>query len=66
MKQTKAHEMRLTWPQNGVKLNPKPTPRNKMNRSREKYKKGIYLQRKNNLDNMGNEASRRVSTFDMP
>jgi hypothetical protein len=46
-------------------LNPKPTPRNKRNRFREKHKKRRYMQRKNNLDSMGNEASMRVNTFDM-
>jgi hypothetical protein len=58
--------MKLKWPQNGVKLNPKPTLRNKRNRTKEKHKKRKHMQRKNNLDSMGNEASRRVSTFDMP
>ncbi len=43
----------------------KPTQRNKKNRTREKHKNGKYLQRKNNLTSLGNEASRKVSTIDM-
>jgi hypothetical protein len=58
--------MKFKWPQNGVKLNLKRTPKNKKKRTREKHKKKKHLQRKNNLDNLGNEASRRVNTFDMP
>jgi hypothetical protein len=57
--------MKLKQPQNGVKLNPKPTPKSKKKRTREKHKKKKHLQRKNNLDSLGNEASRRVNTFDM-
>jgi hypothetical protein len=40
MKQTKAHETRFKQPQNGTKFNPKPTPRNKRNRTKEKHKEG--------------------------
>jgi hypothetical protein len=43
MKQKKAHEMRLKQPQNGARLNLKPTPRSKKNRTKEKHKKGRLL-----------------------
>jgi hypothetical protein len=45
MKQTWAHEMKLKQPQNGAKLNPKPTPRNKRNRIKENHRKGRHPQR---------------------
>jgi hypothetical protein len=66
MKQMKACETKFKQPQNGAKLSPKLTPRNKRNRIREKHKKGGHLQRKNSLANLGNKASKRVNTFDMP
>jgi hypothetical protein len=66
MKQKKACETRFKQPQSGVKLGPKLTPTSKRIRTREKHKKGGYLQRKNSMANLGNEASRKVSTFDMP
>jgi len=66
MKQTRACEMKIKQPQNGVKLNPKPTPKSKRNRIREKHKKKKHMQRKNNLDSLKNKASKRVNTFDMP
>jgi len=40
MKQMKAQETRLEQPQNGTRLNPKPTTRSKRNRTKEKHKKG--------------------------
>jgi hypothetical protein len=66
MKQTKAHETRLKQPQNGTTLGPKPTPRNKRNRTKKKHMKGKHLQKENNLNNLGNKANKRVSTLDMP
>jgi hypothetical protein len=57
--------MRFKQPQNGTRMGPKLTPKNKRNRTREKHKRGKYLQRKNNLASLGNEASRKVSTPDM-
>jgi hypothetical protein len=45
MKQMKTCEMKLKKPQNGVKLSPKSTPRNKRNRFKEKHKRGGHLQR---------------------
>jgi hypothetical protein len=66
MKQMRACETRFKQPQNGAKLSPKLTPRNKRNRTREKHKKGGHLQRKNSLASLGNKASKRVNTFDMP
>jgi hypothetical protein len=66
MKQTRACETIFKQLQNGVKLSPKPTPRSKMNRTREKHRKGGHLQRKNNLASMGNKASKRVNILDMP
>jgi hypothetical protein len=66
MKQTKAHETRLKQPQNGVRLNSKPTLRNKGNRTKEKHRKGGHLQRKNNLVSLGNKVGKKVNTFDMP
>jgi len=38
MKQTKAHEMKLKQPQDGTRLSPKPTPRNKRNKTKKKPK----------------------------
>jgi hypothetical protein len=65
MKQMKARKTRLKQPQNGIKLGLKLTPINKGNKTKEKHRNGRCLQRKNNMANMGNEASKRVSTFDM-
>jgi hypothetical protein len=45
MKQTKACETRFKQPQNGVRLNPKPTPRSKRNRTRENHRKKGPLQK---------------------
>jgi hypothetical protein len=45
LKQTKAHKLILRQPQNGAKLSPKPTPRNKRNITKEKHMKGGHLQR---------------------
>jgi hypothetical protein len=47
--------MKLKKPQNGVRLNPNPTPRNKRNRTKEKHMKGRQLQRQNSLASLGNE-----------
>jgi len=44
--QTKACETRFKQPQNGAKLNPKPTPRNKKNKIKENHKKRRHLQKK--------------------
>ncbi len=46
-------------------MSPKPTPRSKRNKTREKHKKEKHLQKKNNLVNLRNKASRKVGTFDM-
>jgi len=40
MKQTKAQQTRLKQPQNGTRLIPKPTPKSKRKRTKEKHKKG--------------------------
>jgi hypothetical protein len=45
MKQTKAHEMKLKQPQNGARLNAKPMPKSKRNKTKEKHMRGKYLQR---------------------
>jgi hypothetical protein len=65
MKQTKAHEMKLKQPQNGIRWISKPTPRNKRNRTMEKHMKGGHPQRQNNLASLGNKAIRKVNTLDM-
>ncbi len=57
--------MRLKYPQNGIRLSPKPTPKNKRNKTKEKHKKGGHLQRKNNPTSLGNKANKRVSILDM-
>jgi hypothetical protein len=41
----KAHNMKLKQTQHGVKLKPKPTPRSKKNKTREKHMKGRHMQR---------------------
>ncbi len=64
-KQINAHKTRLKQPQNGVKLYPKPTPRSKRNRTKEKHRRRAHMQRCNNLASLGNEASKRVKTLDM-
>jgi hypothetical protein len=66
MKQTRACETIFKQPQNGVRLSPKPTPRSKMNRIKEKHRKGGHLQRKYNVVSLGNKASRRMNILDMP
>jgi hypothetical protein len=66
MKQMKAHETRFKQPQDGTKLGPKPTPISKRNITREKHRRGGCFQRKNNLANLGNKASKKVSILDMP
>jgi hypothetical protein len=45
MKQMKACETKLKQPQNGTKLNMKPTPRNKRKKTKEKHRKGGHLQK---------------------
>jgi hypothetical protein len=65
MKQTRACETIFKQPQNGARLSLKSTPRNKMNRTREKHRKGGHLQRKNNLASLGNKVSMRASILDM-
>ncbi len=59
-------EMRFKQPQDGAKLGPKPTPRSKRNRTKENHMRGGRLQRKNNMANLGNKASKRVTILDMP
>jgi hypothetical protein len=44
VKQTKACKTRLKKPQNGIRLNLKPTPRSKKNRTSENHKKRGHLQ----------------------
>jgi hypothetical protein len=66
MKQTKACKTRFKQPQNGIKLSPKPTPRSKRNKTKEKHRRERRLQRKNNMVSLGNEVNKRVSTLDMP
>jgi len=44
-KQMKTRETRLQQPQNGVRLNPKPTLRNKKNKTTKKHKKRKHLQK---------------------
>jgi hypothetical protein len=66
MKQIRAREMKFKQPQNGVRLNPKPTQKSKRNRIKEKHRRGRHLQRKNNLVSLGNEAKRKVSILKMP
>jgi hypothetical protein len=36
---------KLKQPQNGIKLNLKPTPKSKRNKTREKHKRGGHLER---------------------
>jgi hypothetical protein len=64
-KQTKACETIFKQPQNGARLNPKPTPRSKKNKIKENHKKKRHLKKKN-IINMGNETNRRMDTLDMP
>ncbi len=45
MKQTWAHETKLEQPQNGARLSPTATLRNKRNKTKENHKKGGHLQR---------------------
>ncbi len=58
--------MRFKQPQTGTKLNLKPTPKSKRNKTKEKHKKGGHLQRWNDMVSLENEASKRVSILDMP
>ncbi len=37
MKQTNAHDTKFKYPQNEIRLNSKPIPRGKRNRTREKH-----------------------------
>jgi hypothetical protein len=43
MKQMWACETRLKQPQNGIRINLKPTPINKRNRTKEEHWKGGHL-----------------------
>jgi len=62
----RARKTRFKQPQNGAKLNLKPTPRTRgIELGRSKRGEEI-CKNKNNLVSLGNEASKRVSTFDMP
>jgi hypothetical protein len=44
MKQMRAREMKLQQPQNGARLNLKPTLRNKRNKTTDKHRKEKHLQ----------------------
>jgi hypothetical protein len=64
MKQTKACEMNFKQPQNEIRLNLKPTPRNKRNKAWEKHRRRGHLPRKN-MASLGNVVNKRVNIFDM-
>jgi hypothetical protein len=64
--ENKRYEIEIT--PNGAKRGPKPTLKNKTNklnetRTKEKRKKGGYLQRTKNLVSMGNKVSKKAITF---
>jgi hypothetical protein len=67
VKQTKARETRFKQPQNGARLSPKLVSRSMRNKTKENHKQGehlqIFLKR---LASLGNEASERMGTLDMP
>ncbi len=66
MKQTKACKMNFKQPQNEIKLNSKPTPRNKKNKAREKHRRQRHMHRKNRLASLGNAVNKKVNILDMP
>jgi hypothetical protein len=45
LKLMRAREMKLKQPQNGIRLNPKPTLKSKKNRNKEKHMRRRHLQR---------------------
>jgi hypothetical protein len=55
----------LKYPQNGTRLNSKPTLKNKRNRTRENHKKGGHLRKSNNRASLGNKARRRVNIINV-
>ncbi len=66
VKQLHAYKTSLKQTQNEAKLNSKPPPINKRDRTKVQHKKGGHLQRQSNLASLGDKASMRVSTLDMP
>jgi hypothetical protein len=66
MKQLRAYKTNLKQSQDEIKLSPKLTPKNKRDKTRVQQKKGGHLQRQSNLASMGNKASMKVSSLDMP
>jgi len=66
MEQPRACKMSLKQPQYEIQIHLKPTLKNKGDRTRVEHRKGTHLQRQNNLASLGDEASMRVNTLDMP
>ncbi len=66
MKQPRACKTNLKQPQYEIRICSKPTFKNKGDRMKVEHKKGTHLQKQNNLASLGDEASMRVNTFDMP
>jgi hypothetical protein len=56
----------LKQTQNEARFNPKPTPRSKRDKTKVYHKKGRHLQKQNKLVSLGDEASMRVNTLNMP
>jgi hypothetical protein len=56
----------MKQPQYEIRICSKPTFKNKGDRMKVEHKKGTHLQKQNNLASLGDEASMRVNTFDMP
>jgi hypothetical protein len=65
MKQMNARETSLKQTQNETRLNPKPTPKNKKDRTKVYHRRGRQMQRQSNLVNLGYEVGMRVNILNM-
>jgi hypothetical protein len=66
MKQSKALETSFKQTQDEAKLNLKPTPKGKKDRTKVQHKRGKHLQKQSSLASLKNKTSMRVNTLDMP
>jgi hypothetical protein len=67
IKQIKAHKTSFKQNQiNATRLSPKPTPRRKRDKTRVYHRKGVHLQKQNNMASLEDKASMRVNIINMP
>jgi hypothetical protein len=57
--------MSLKQSQYEIRLNPKPTPKGKRDKTKVEHKKGGNLRRQSNMASLGDKVNMRVNIFDM-